>query len=223
MSERIYKKRIVTLCAAFALVLTVVIGGTLAYLSDRTDAKVNKLTFVSSNDPTNKLSGLLEEVWTAADGLSLIPGDVVTKKPSIKNNSTADQSEWASIQVVFEKIAADGTTITTMSETEVSALLAIMEIDYNVGAGTTNWTKESTTNGNKVRYYYNGELVKNASTSDLFTKVTIKGSATNAQIDAITTFAPGGINIRLEGAVVQYQGLTFQEAQTELNGLLPIS
>jgi len=201
------------------LIVTFMIGGTLSYLHDKAEPLTNHLTFINnSND--NRIKAVLEEVWNPEDGLNLIPGAIVEKKPSIKNISTADISEWAGIQIIFEKLADDGITATVMTPAEVEKLLLIMDINYN----SEEWTKESNVNGdtNAIRYFYNEIIAPNESTLDLFSEVKIKDTTTNEQIDMVAEFAPGGINIRIEGAVVQGELLTQTEAKEELIALLPI-
>ena len=217
-TERAYKKKILTVILSSVLVLTVFIGATLAYLFMQTDTVTNKLTFVNGNED-NMLSGELVEVWDPEDGLDLKPGAVVEKKPHIKNNSSADVSEWTAMQVIYEKLDKDGVTATAMTPDEVTYLLNVISINFD----TTNWIKESgvTANANKVRYYYDSEIAKDGKTTDLFTEVTVLASADNDDLEKVAEFAPGGINIRLEGAVVQSYELDFDEAQNELNDLLP--
>lgn len=216
MTQKAYKKRMLTILLACLIAVTTVVGVSLAYMFDKSAPVTNKLTFVGGTGG-NALSGKLEEVWNPADGLNLLPGATVTKKPTIKNTSTAEVSEWACMQVVYEKLSDTGVA-TAMTSVEVAALLEVIEIDFNA----TAWEKEGVSaNANKVRYYHNTPLTKGASTAELFTKVTVKATADNSKIDAVSAFAPGGINIRLEGAVIQSQGLAYNAAKTELDAILP--
>lgn len=216
MSKTNNGKKLAYGAIAIGLIMSVAVAFTIAYLFDKTEPVVNKLTFVGTED--NSLSGELKEVWNPADGLDLLPGSVVTKKPRIENTSKADASEWVAIQVVFEKI--NGTTNTAMNSAELQKVLSIMSIDFD----TADWESEVVAPGiNGVRYYYKHELKKGEATKDLFTKVSISQDADNDDVNEIAAFARDGINIRLEGAVIQYKHLTYSDAKTELNKLLPRS
>lgn len=135
--------------AAVAMVLTIAIGGTLAYFTDR-DVAANvitmgkvKITLIEKTDATG------EKEYT--DGISyqgIRPGDVVSKRPIIK---VASDSQPAYIRV---KVNANS------SDTELSRHLS--ELGYD----TTGWKY---ING----YYYYPSVVSAGTNLTLFTKVSI--------------------------------------------------
>lgn len=227
MTANTYRKRLVTVCLAALLVVTTVIGATLAYLTKVTDSKANHMTFVNGGDPNSKLDAEIEEPeWNnnKDKALNMIPGSEVKKDPQVKNTSKlpADQkdkdivSEWAAIKVTYEAIGSNNQAV-PMTPTQIETLLKVMEIDYSTNA--SSWVRDSrfAANANDVVYYYNKEVKQNESTLPLFTTVKIKGVETdNDAINAIKAFAPNGINITVKGAVVQYKYVSFTDAQSVL-------
>lgn len=77
------KKTILVAAIAVMLVAALVVGGTLAYFTDKSDAKVN--TFTMGNVGID----LTETAWHANDDHTLIPGKFYDKNPTItvKDNS----------------------------------------------------------------------------------------------------------------------------------------
>lgn len=69
------KKKIIALCLVIALAATAVIGGTLAYFTDTTEAKVNEFTVGNVN------IDLTEPSWK--DDATLMPGVSYAKDPTI--------------------------------------------------------------------------------------------------------------------------------------------
>ena len=71
------KKTILVAAIAVMLVAALVVGGTLAYFTDKSDAKVNTFT-------VGKVKiGLTEDKWNAADDHTLVPGASYAKDPTI--------------------------------------------------------------------------------------------------------------------------------------------
>lgn len=93
------KKSIVV---AIALVAVLLIGGLLAYFTD-TDTATNVFTLGDNVEIS------LTETWTAADGLGLHPGALVTKAPSIRNDSTTTPA-YVFAEIVVPCYATTGTT-----------------------------------------------------------------------------------------------------------------
>lgn len=213
------------------LALTLAIGATLAYLNKVTDPKVNKMSFYGGKPTDNLDAELLEPEWDKENpngALNLFPGAVVKKDPQIKNTSTATSTtlavdEWVAIKVSYDVLKADGTVDRAMTEAEVAKLLKLIAINYN----TTAWEKDpsfTSANANGVVYYYRTALVKGATTTPLFTTVTVDKNAVKADIEAImgappVGFAPFGIGITVKGAAVQTEHLTYALAKPELLAL----
>ncbi len=77
------KKTILVAAIAVMLVAALVVGGTLAYFTDKSDAKVN--TFTVGNVKID----LTETAWNANESRTLVPGKFYDKNPTItvKDNS----------------------------------------------------------------------------------------------------------------------------------------
>lgn len=71
------KKTILVAAIAVMLVAALVVGGTLAYFTDKTDAKQNTFTVGSVG------INLTEDKWNAADDHTLVPGAFYEKNPTI--------------------------------------------------------------------------------------------------------------------------------------------
>lgn len=143
------KRKISLGIAAVAMVLTIAIGGTLAYFTDRDEAtnvitmgKVH-ISLVEKTDSTG------EKEYT--DGIrydGVKPGDVISKKPIVK---VASDSQSAYIRVKINR---------TSSDAEVSKHLSELGLD------TTGWIY---VNG----YYYYPQVVQPGTNLTVFTHVTI--------------------------------------------------
>ena len=73
------------IAVAVVLLLVLLIGGMLAYFTDK-DTATNTFTIGDDIEIT------LSEVWTPADGQNVHPGANITKKPSIHNDSATTQA-----------------------------------------------------------------------------------------------------------------------------------
>lgn len=85
------KKKIIALCLVIALAATAVIGGTLAYFTDTTEAKVNEFT-VGNVD-----IDLTEPAWKG--DATLMPGTTYAKDPTI---TVAEKSQDAYVFLKLE-------------------------------------------------------------------------------------------------------------------------
>lgn len=124
------KRRIPVVILSCLLVFALIGGGTLAYLTVKTNTESN--VFVAGNINAE----LIEAKWTpkeTPDGTSgseiakkMLPGVTAPKDPLIKNTSNITESEYAGIMLVFEKATErnpGNDDWATMSEDEVTALL----------------------------------------------------------------------------------------------------
>ena len=97
-----------TIAVAIVLALVLLIGGMIAYFTDSDDA-TNVFTLGDVVDIS------LSETWTAADGLGIHPGAVVTKAPSIVNESTTTPAYvFAEVIVPCYDADDDGTVETPL-------------------------------------------------------------------------------------------------------------
>ena len=94
-----------TMAVAIVLALVLLIGGMIAYFTD-TDEATNEFTLGDEVDIS------LSETWTPADGLGIHPWAVVTKAPSIVNESTTTPA-YVFAEVVVPCYASTGTTVDT--------------------------------------------------------------------------------------------------------------
>ena len=93
-------------------------------------------------------------------------GAVIPKNPKLTNTSTANNSEYVAMTVVY-KVKIDGTWYAYPGYTEFSSALA------TVNAFNSNWTEKD---ANKTVFYYTSALAQNANTASLFDTVTINSS-----------------------------------------------
>ena len=80
------KKKVVVSTCAVALAGTLAVGGVLAYLHAQTDTVRNVFTGEQDN-----LNGHIEEEFEKDKADRYVPGDVITKKPHVVNESDSDR------------------------------------------------------------------------------------------------------------------------------------
>lgn len=184
-----------SIAVAIVLALVLVIGGLLAYLTD-TDTKTNVFTLGDNVDI------LLTETWTAADGLNLQPGAVVTKAPSIKNGS-ATVPAYVFAEIVVPCYASTGTTANT----------PLFTFTVNDGWTLINTPTVNATSKTITYVYAYGttetmsSLAGNATTSTaVFSSVTLAPSLTDEQKD--TASATPNIVVNAYGIQTNNLGVT---------------
>jgi len=91
------KKRTLALLAALVLLLGCVVGGTIAWLTDKTDPVVNTFTFGDINIELDESDNL---------DLKMVPGNDITKDPVV---TVKDKSEDCYLFVKLDKSANYGT------------------------------------------------------------------------------------------------------------------
>lgn len=198
-----------TILAALVLLLVVAVGGTIAYFTD-TDTKTN--TFTIGNVDIS----LTEDGWDAlADANNndipdvaedMMPGESVTKDPTINNLSTKNPA------YVFAKVEVPCTTIVAPATTSEELFT------YTTNAGWTELSSAAvacTSGGTATHVYYYGTggtltaLAKaaNASTptptsNPVFSSVTLRSTLKGNE--GLT----GNKNIVVTGYGIQTEGLT---------------
>lgn len=155
------KKVALTACAA-ALVGTLAVGGTLAYLTQVTNTVDN--VFASDSNLTGEL---VEPSWNQETASKYVPGQTIAKDPQLK--STCDFDAYVAMKVVVKD--NDGNVISLDDFQKTYATID----DFNTAA----WD-EIAKNDNYALYMYKTTLDKNTTTAPLFTKVT-----TNAKMETI--------------------------------------
>lgn len=202
---------------SLALVAVVGIGGTLAYLSTKTNEKTNTFTM-----GTGIAGDLIEPKWDEVgkkDAQNFVPGRVIDKDPQVKNESPKGTVDaYVAVKLTY------GKDVTTAAEIEKFA-----DIDWN--------TKDWTFNEDHTIAYYNYLSKAQTTTTPLFNTVTIKDLALTAdQIASATTdnvqfdqskypegnwadFEMKNFDIQLQGYLVQSQG--FDSAQAAMAEAFP--
>ena len=97
------KKKIIVISIASVLAVLLFIGGILAFFTD-IDTKTNVFTLGDNVEIS------LTENFTPADGLDIHPGRVISKAPSIKNDS-ATTPAYVFAEVIVPCYATTGTTV----------------------------------------------------------------------------------------------------------------
>ena len=164
------KKKSIAVAAILAVVL--LIGGLLAYFTD-TDTKTNVFTLGD-----NVEISLSETAWVAANGEEIHPGANIAKNPIITNDSSTTPA------YVFAEVIVPCYD----SDNDGAADDALFTLD-TIGSG---WTLIDTsavdTTAKTITYVYAygsslamTSLAANASTSAVFSSVTLKSTLTAAQ------------------------------------------
>ena len=198
-----------TILAALVLLLVVAVGGAIAYFTD-TDTKTN--TFTIGNVDIS----LTEDGWDAlADANDndipdvaedMMPGESVTKDPTINNLSTKNPA------YVFAKVEVPCTTIVAPATTAEELFT------YTINSGWTELTGSAvacTSGGNATHVYYygtGGTLTSLAKAADadhptptsnpVFSSVTLRSTLKGNE--GLT----GDKNIVVNGYGIQTEGLT---------------
>ena len=210
-------KKLMVSIISLALVAVVGIGGTLAYLSTRTNDKKNTFTM-----GTGIAGELVEPKWEEVgkrDAQNFIPGRVIDKDPQVKNESPSGTVDaYVAVKLTY------GEDVTSAAEIEKFA-----DIDWN--------TKDWTFNQDHTIAYYNYLSKAQTSTTPLFNTVTIKELAlTKAQIESADTdnvqfdkskyennnwadYEMKNFDISLKGYLVQSAG--FDSAQAAMEEAFP--
>jgi len=179
------------LLAAVALLLIFGIGSTIAYLTD-TDTATNTFT-IGGVDIT-----LTEPNWVATSGENIVPGQTITKDPTITNVSTTNDA------YVFMKVEVPCTTTSTPAPREI--------FTYTVNSSWTEIPSAATTctNGKATHVYYYGSgslsaLAKNnTATPALFAQVKLVQDLTN---DELTNLGHTAKDMVITGYGIQNDGL----------------
>ncbi len=164
------KKKTAILVSALALIAVIVVGGTLAYFTDK-DARQNVFTL-------GKVDGTLTEPGetTRDDGTigkdytNVKPGDALDKAPYVTLD-TKSENAYARVKVEMKDIAG-GKALSGALKADILDGLS------PVGAGWVKVTggRDAANGGIYDYYYYQTILTKGDKTTDVFTKVNIPGA-----------------------------------------------
>lgn len=187
------KKKIVTVCLVAALMVTALIGGSLAYFTD-TENATN--TFTVGNVDIE----LTEDGWI--DGSTANPGVAVTKKPVV--NNIGENEAWIRVNVTISDAAAFKAAMQAHNITDLATVFAGHDEDYWKRASITEDADADTIT---YSYYYKEKVAKNASTQPIFTSVTIPAAFTSAEMAAINGDNKDGFKIIVTADAIQTAGL----------------
>ncbi|MGN0694103.1 MAG: TasA family protein [Lentihominibacter sp.] len=179
------KKKIVSLCLALALMVTLCVGGTLAYFTDTDDA-TNTFT-VGNVDIT-----LTEPNWTSTgseDAPEVYPGEALAKDPTVTNNGA---------NPCFVRIKVEGLNCLG------NAGMITYRTDYVTDKLGDNWVK-----GTDGYFYYNKVLEVGATTDALFDQIVMPTGLTNG--DATTAY---NVNVTAEAVQAQGAKASWSAVQT---------
>lgn len=179
------KKKIVSLCLALALMVTLCVGGTLAYFTDTDDA-TNTFT-VGNVDIT-----LTEPNWTSTgseDAPEVYPGEALAKDPTVTNNGA---------NPCFVRIKVEGLNCLG------NAGMITYRTDYVTDKLGDNWVK-----GTDGYFYYNKVLEVGATTDALFDQIVMPTGLTNG--DATTAY---NVNVTAEAVQAQGAEASWSAVQT---------
>ena len=160
-------KKKLTVLVALLLLVTVSVGGTLAWLATQTAPVTNTFT------PSHVTTAVDEDTTTT-------PGT----KSDVKIENTGDTSAYIRATYVVNWVDANG---------NIYAAQPVEDIDYTVvlnkGSGSDQWTQ-----GTDGYYYYNSEVPATAGhdyTGVLITSIAPKGTAPTGYTLQVTIIAEG--------------------------------
>ena len=93
------KMRLITLILAAALLLTGVVGGTIAWLIDKTDPVVNTFTYGDINIDLEETPTPDDDDNPDTNEYEMIPGEEITKDPKVTVN-TDSKASWLFVKLV---------------------------------------------------------------------------------------------------------------------------
>ncbi len=199
------KKKILALVLVLVLLLTAVVGGTLAYF---TDTKEAKNTFTLGNVKIE----LDEGDWK--DPTNVAPGITYAKEPVVKN--VGINSAWIRVNVTLSDAPAFIAAAEAHGIKDLSTVFTVAE-DFD-----QKWTRADVSQDAKTltySYYWNTELAPGEKTDALFTAVTIPAAFNSEEMAAIGA----DFTITVTAHAIQVDGLgdietafaAYDAAQTE--------
>jgi len=165
------KKKLLTAALSALLVAAIAVGGTLAYLSTRTNIETNTFTFAE-----NVRALLTEPNWDPDEALDLVPGMEIDKDPQITNTSNNGVDLYASIKLEF----VDGAGV-ALNATDMTKLMTLISINWD----NANWSIADAAMANKTDqiWIYGGKIAPAYTTTPLFDKVTILDTVTPDELE----------------------------------------
>lgn len=221
------KKTILVAAIAVMLVAALVVGGTLAYFTDKTEVKDNVFTVgnvaIELEENFEPNSKLLPATGSAQQG-TLQNG--VTKEVSVK--STGTESAYVRVHIAIPAILDDGDPTFDAKNN----VLHFNYADNSIGEGKWDWTKATgapydgqdwnfyTTTIGEIKYNvyvvtYEKALAKDETTENAMHQVYLDSKVTNADIERINATLGTNWEIKVVAEGVQSEG--FADAYAALN------
>jgi hypothetical protein len=201
------RKKIILLCTAAVITALLAVGGTLAYLTGKTDTATNTfaigkvegvLTENGSESETEVVAGEKDNIyvdWDEVDAAvpdsatNIAPGQTVQKAPVVTNTG---------INAAYVRLIVAGVDF---SEKE-DGLESYLPVGLDVGETSSKWIKEVETDistGSQTYYFYYQDVLpapsedegsdEDSFTSPLFTGVRLKPTVTSGELPNITVYA----------------------------------
>ena len=153
------KKLALSACAA-ALTGTLALGGTLAYLTSKTNTVENVFT-----GEDNNLGGRIDERFDEEKAEKYLPGDLIIKEPKLENvDSSVDA--WVAVKVDFSR---DGEAV-NYEEFLKDAAIQFEGVD---GFNTTDWAEQKIEGANYKFFVYKKVVAPGQKTNPIFDHVQI--------------------------------------------------
>lgn len=227
------KKQIFTIACAVGLVLTLVIGTTLAYFWDKKEV-VNRFTAAGPGTDTGVDIKVDEPEWEKDpnSGKDILPGQIIPKDPRVTNlngpafvrmviticnkGSTTPITDASRAQKIYNMICYSASTITNKMKAADLAAITYTSSPSRVNPEFTYDSAKSTTGVYYFNYTANGGILPKGGQKYLFTNVVIPYDYVQADITALGDF---DILVRAEAI----QSATFKnvtEAMTALDAQL---
>ena len=187
------KYKLITLILAAALLLTGVVGGTVAWLIDRTDPVVNTFTYGDINIDLEETPTPDDDDNPDTNEYEMLPGEEITKDPKVTVN-TDSKASWLFVKLVKSANFDDF-------------------MEYQIADG---WTQLKDAQGNDVPGVYFREVGEVVSEDVVYevikdNKVHVKETVTKEMLNALDP----------QGAAATYPTLTVTAYAVQRSGFEP--
>lgn len=187
------KNKLITLTLAAVLLLTGIVGGTIAWLVDKTDPVVNTFTYGDINIDLEETPTPDDDDDPDTNEYEMIPGEEITKDPKVTVN-TDSKASWLFVKLVKSANFDDF-------------------MEYEIAEG---WTQLKDDQGNDVPDVYFREVDEVVSEDVVYevikdNKIHVKETVTKEMLNALDP----------EGAAATYPTLTVTAYAVQRSGFEP--
>lgn len=155
------KKKIALAVGSLALVGALAVGGTLAYFTAQTDSVTN--VFTGENDD---LGGKIVEDFDKEKAENYMPGDVITKVPTLENDASSIDA-WVAVKVAIDVEGAE------VSYDDFVKNYATISTNGVEGFNTDDYEEVTIDGANYKFFVFKNVVKKGESTTAIFDKVTV--------------------------------------------------